>query len=141
MSNTKIRDNIERMRKELKDQKEQIQAEKKAEYEHRKHNARNKKWAKFYNSKQWQTLRKLYITEHPLCENCEKHGLIKEANHVHHKLIFGNLQSYDDKWNALLNYDNLMSLCTKCHKKMHEIADREGLDYIDNAPIDELIDW
>lgn len=77
---------------------------KKVYHDHHFHKARY-----FYGTSQWQRLRESYINQHPLCEHCERRGLITPAQEVDHivELIDGG-----DK----LSWDNLQSLCTTCHR-------------------------
>ena len=92
--------------------------------------------AKFYNSKAWKLLRKSYITEHPLCENCLKNGIIKPAKEVHHKQIFSTANTEEGQWNIFLDGNNLMSLCIKCHHMFHDYAKKHNLNYIDYLEIE-----
>lgn len=78
------------------------------------------KSAKFYNSIYWQKLRHAYIVENPLCECCLKQDKITPANHVHHIKPFLSGVDDNDRWNLLLNIDNLMSVCVKCHNELHK---------------------
>lgn len=74
---------------------------------------------KIYQSQRWRTLRLAKLTDTPLCEMCQKDGVIKQAIDVHHIVSF---MSTDDKTkrNALAyDYDNLMSLCKECHQLVH----------------------
>lgn len=60
----------------------------------------------------WQKLRAAYITEHPLCEQCEERGVVMEAQEVHHMTAF---KGVDDPMR--LDWDNLQSCCKACHAK------------------------
>ena len=53
----------------------------------------------------WQKVRARKMTRDPLCEDCRRKGIIREAEQVHHK--DGN--SSNNKNN------NLESLCVPCH--------------------------
>lgn len=75
--------------------------------------------APFYNSVHWKRLRNYYIKAHPLCEECLKHGIVKPAEQVHHKTEFLRGRDDNERWNLLLDEDNLMSLCVKCHNAKH----------------------
>lgn len=85
---------------------------------------KNVKWSKsnsapFYNSMGWHTLRNAYISTHPLCERCLMNGISRQAEEVHHKRPFLSGQTEDERWQLLLNPNNLMSLCTECHDDLH----------------------
>lgn len=62
----------------------------------------------FYNSKAWRELRKMFISEHPLCKWCEEEGIVKEADVVDH------IQEIKDG-GEMLDQKNLMSMCHPHH--------------------------
>ena len=74
----------------------------------------------FYGSRRWKKCRKNYLSIHPICERCEKQGIISKADHVHHKIRL-EVQSYADPMISL-NYDNLEALCFACHQAEHHKA-------------------
>jgi 5-methylcytosine-specific restriction enzyme A len=57
----------------------------------------------------WTKNRNMKLRNDPLCEMCERHGITKVADLVHH--VDGNSRNN--------RADNLMSLCTNCHAKIH----------------------
>lgn len=59
----------------------------------------------------WKRIRDRHIREHPLCEECLKHGIYKPAEEVHHKLPLADGGTHDRS--------NLISLCRSCHMKAH----------------------
>ena len=71
----------------------------------------------FYKSKRWLKCRAAYISEHPFCERCESRGIIRAADHVHHKKWL-NEEDYSNPLVAL-NHDLLESLCIDCHNAEH----------------------
>ena len=74
---------------------------------------------KIYQSQRWRVLRLAKLAETPLCEMCDKIGLVKPAVDVHHIVSF---MSTDDKVKRkalAYDYDNLMSLCKECHQFVH----------------------
>ena len=75
---------------------------------------------KIYNSKHWRNLRKAYLMEHPLCEECLSKGLTKAAEDVHHIKPILTGQNELEYWGLALNPWNLMSLCKDCHHKIHD---------------------
>lgn len=79
---------------------------------------RDKSVYKMYGN-QWRKLRALYISEHPVCELCEKQGRLVPVEEVHHKIPI--------KQGGKNTWSNLMSLCQSCHTKIHmEMGDRQG---------------
>ena len=83
-------------------------------YTHKKNDS-----AKYYNSKWWKLLRNVWITAHPVCHQCSIAGRSVPATQVHHITEFMSGKTDEERWNLLLDPNNLMSLCTECHKKMH----------------------
>lgn len=72
-----------------------------------------------YNNTNWVKLRKAYLMEHPLCENCLKQGLTEVAVEVHHLTPISKGQDVLAMKDLAYNYNNLMSLCSKCHHDIH----------------------
>jgi 5-methylcytosine-specific restriction protein A len=75
---------------------------------------RNPAVRKRYGSS-WKHIRDKYIAEHPLCEECKRHGKLKPAEEVHHITPLSKGGTHAE--------DNLMSLCTACHSS---ISARDG---------------
>ena len=74
----------------------------------------------WYNTRQWQTLRALHIDQHPICEHCKAKGVIKQADHVDHKLSRTLCPDRE------LDGTNLQSLCIKCHAKKSSREQNRG---------------
>ena len=62
----------------------------------------------FYLSVQWRRFRQWYISNHALCEQCEREGLTVPAAMVDHVV---ELKDGGDRLSAA----NAQSLCWKCH--------------------------
>lgn len=73
----------------------------------------------YYHSKYWKNLRTAYITDHPLCERCLKKGFSRPAEEIHHIRPFLTGVTDEDRWDLLLNPNNLMALCERCHHEVH----------------------
>jgi 5-methylcytosine-specific restriction protein A len=67
--------------------------------------------------RRWKRIRDRYISEHPLCEECQKYGRLTPAEEVHHIIPLSKGGTNADS--------NLMSLCKQCHSS---ITAREGSD-------------
>ncbi len=68
----------------------------------------------FYHSKAWQTLRDIALDRNNyFCQKCLREHIITEAKIVHH-FIYA-----DEDFNKALDLDNLMSVCYRCHNKIH----------------------
>jgi len=59
--------------------------------------------------RQWRKIRTLYISKHPLCEECEKSGRLVPATEVHHIIPLDEGGSNAD--------ENLQALCKPCHSR------------------------
>ena len=75
-----------------------------------------------YNNTAWRRLRDTYLKEHPLCADCLAKGKVTPATSVHH--VNSPFKGGEVNYNLLLDYDNLMSLCCKCHGERH--AEEQG---------------
>lgn len=111
---------------------------KKEQQERHKNTYHDKENHIYYGKKAWKELRNSYIADHPVCEIHLKYDIYKPATEVHHKYIWSHGKTEEDKWRLLLDPMNLMSLCTECHKEVHNIARMKGLSYIDDCEPIEL---
>jgi 5-methylcytosine-specific restriction protein A len=68
----------------------------------------------------WRRLRDWHIANHPLCNDCALNGRSVAATDVHHKIPFNTGKTEEEKWNLLLDPDNLVSLCKECHIERHK---------------------
>lgn len=68
-----------------------------------------------YKDRRWIRKREVILKrDEYLCQECKRYGKSKMAEQVHH---INPLEDYPEL--GLLDY-NLISLCTKCHDKMHD---------------------
>lgn len=82
----------------------------------KKPSARRKERQSLYQLKQWRDLSEWYRMEHPICEVCGD----EVAAHVHHiDSPFAYGISEGEKMARLLDVNNLMSVCVKCHNALH----------------------
>ena len=56
----------------------------------------------------WEHIRLAYMRERPLCEECEKQGLVVPTEQVHHR--DGNPRNNVE--------ENLESVCAACHNRL-----------------------
>jgi 5-methylcytosine-specific restriction protein A len=82
------------------------------------YNKRAYQWV--YNTPQWRRLRAAKLREDPICEECAKHGLTSITQEIHHRIPFEIMRTADEIELIAYDYDNLVSLCTPCHKEAHE---------------------
>lgn len=74
----------------------------------------------YYNTGKWQALRKKKMQDQPICENCYYNGQIVPAEDIHHiESPFQKGYSRVRKNELMFDYDNLMSLCKRCHSDYH----------------------
>lgn len=78
---------------------------------------------KFYSSGAWQHKRSLMKELHSyLCLNCLDNEIYQECKHVHH------IVELLEDWSLRLDEDNLICLCTECHKGVHIMYRRSDKD-------------
>jgi len=58
----------------------------------------------------WKKIRARFLSQHPLCEQCEKAGRLTPAEEVHHILPLADGGTNEES--------NLMALCKSCHSKI-----------------------
>ena len=92
---------------------------------------------KFYDSKQWKSLRSLTLRAHPLCRRCKSINRLQSAQMVDHLL------QWKDKHDPLAtNLDNMYSLCNSCHGAISKLENREGnrwrMMYYNGTPLKEI---
>lgn len=63
----------------------------------------------FYSSTRWAKVRRIKLSEQPLCEECERQGRVTLARHVHH------VQPRKDRPDLAYDLGNLESICIRCH--------------------------
>lgn len=86
---------------------------------------RSNRSAKYYNDRRWGLLRNWYIRNNPLCEECLLKGISRAAEHVHHKKEFLKGKTEEERYELLLDPDNLESVCKECHQEIHEKRHKE----------------
>lgn len=73
-----------------------------------------------YNTSRWKKLRMAYLSDNPLCEECKDKGIIKQAEHIHHKKEISSGKTEEEMKQLAFDSNNLQSLCSDCHKAKHE---------------------
>ena len=74
---------------------------------------------KIYQSERWRRMRAIKFANNPLCEECEKKGILTPAEDIHHIISFVGIDNPDKQYRLAFDYNNLMSLCKKCHQEIH----------------------
>ena len=68
--------------------------------------------SRIYSTARWQRLRRQQLWAHPLCEDCHRVGIVKEANHVDHRIA---ISAGGDPFTPI--GIGLASLCASCHSQ------------------------
>lgn len=68
----------------------------------------------FYTRRPWRMLRDSFLKANPLCADCEARDVATPATVVHHK------QERLQRPDLALDWDNLESLCSPCHTRLHK---------------------
>lgn len=74
---------------------------------------------KIYNKSLWKSLTDIKRRENPLCEVCLMEDKITPAEHTHHLRTFTNAKTEWERDNLAFDYDNLISICSNCHNRLH----------------------
>lgn len=80
-----------------------------------------------YAMTQWRKLRELKRMSDPLCEMCLREGKTTPGDEVHHIRSFTNLEG-EERIATLLDYGNLMTVCKRCHQRIHHSHGRKEGD-------------
>ena len=73
-----------------------------------------------YNSREWRELRIQKLRANPLCEVCEREGIVTAAHAVHHRHPIEDSTSKAEMRKWAFAWDNLVSVCDACHAKIHK---------------------
>lgn len=63
--------------------------------------------------------RRRKIAQNPLCEECQKEGIVKPTQCVHHLTEIESAKTDKEAWDLATSMNNLQSLCFECHRKVH----------------------
>lgn len=77
----------------------------------------------FYKSTKWKAKRTNILKRDTyLCQECKRYGKTTGATTVHH------IKPLEFNYELRLDSNNLISLCSKCHDKMHDRTNNELTD-------------
>lgn len=74
---------------------------------------------KIYSSARWRRLRAWKFACDPLCESCLQDGKTVPAEDIHHVVSFMSTDDPSQRIHLAYDFDNLVSLCKKCHQSIH----------------------
>lgn len=77
-----------------------------------------------YNDKRWEKKRAVILRRDAYkCQECKRYGKCRPGDHVHH--VYPVEQYPDERYNDC----NLITLCQKCHNRMHDRDSHELTAY------------
>lgn len=88
--------------------------------------AKDADYIRMIHTSRWTTLRRLVLTESPLCSDCRKRDLVRPASEVHHITPVEHGLSRREKERLMFNPGNLVALCHDCHVARHVELGRSG---------------
>ena len=94
-----------------------------------KRSDRRKEKQKLYNDTLYRKERDWYMQCKPICECCERDGLITPATDLHHiQSPFDYGISKEEAYRRLRDPNNFIALCRVCHLIQHGLASKEMLE-------------
>lgn len=88
--------------------------------------AKGELYNKYIHTTQWLRLRKMILSEHPVCQACEEKGVLSPATEVHHITPVEYALSAADTRRLMFDPHNLRALCHDCHVREHIELGRSG---------------
>lgn len=76
-------------------------------------------YIKLINTARWKRLRLKKLQAQPLCECCKGKDKITPATEVHHVTPVESVTTIEQMEILMFDYNNLMSVCSKCHNEIH----------------------
>ena len=90
-----------------------------------------------YSKAEYRKLRDWYYQCHPICEDCQRIGLLTEAKDIHHVMSpYDPNISPAESYRRLMDENNLVSLCRYHHNIRHENCKKEEIDEFEKALAD-----
>lgn len=92
-----------------------------------------------YGNRRWRRRREQFLRAHPLCERCERRGVIRIATEVHHRK-----QHHGDPALIWCGDEGLEGLCSNCHNQHAQAEEKSGRIVghdIDGYPLDPAHPW
>ena len=99
---------------------------------------------RIYNSREWHRLRDEKRRANPTCERCKalgqaegrrignealtRRGWVTPVQVIHHIVPIETARNYDEMRALAFRWDNLQSLCFKCHSEIHQQMNSRSKD-------------
>ena len=96
---------------------------------------RSELYVSLINTRKWRKIRLRKLAYQPLCEVCLSQGRTTAAQEVHHIASIELAPTVADARSRAYDFDNLMSVCRKCH---HDIHNRSRKDERKNHFLESL---
>ena len=89
-------------------------------FDHKRYNSTDKRLdaLKRYHSTQWQTLRQIQLSAHPLCAACLSDNIVTAAHHVDHLFAWQHIGE------QAFTHNVFQSLCASCHSAKTALEQR-----------------
>ena len=93
-----------------------------------------------YSSQRWRKVRRMVLSEHPLCVMCLKLGITTPSDTVDH------IEPHQGDDTLFWSMDNLQALCASHHSGLKQSMERGGAQHdtacgLDGNPVDENHPW
>ena len=90
-----------------------------------------------YSKSEYRKLRDWYYQCHPICEDCQRIGLLTEAKDIHHVMSpYDPNISPAESYRRLMDENNLVSLCRYHHNLRHGNCKKDEIDEFEKALAD-----
>ena len=80
---------------------------------------RSDNYKKLINCHKWVKLRSEKLRNDPLCEHCLSKNIVNPGTEIHHIVPIDTGANYETMKQLAYNYNNLVTLCHKCHVQAH----------------------
>ena len=81
--------------------------------------AKDKDYKRMIHTMRWLRLRKATLSLHPVCQECEREGILSPAVEVHHIVPVETALTLSEKESLMYDPHNLLALCHSCHVAIH----------------------
>ena len=90
-----------------------------------------------YSKAEYRKLRDWYYQCHPICEDCQRIGLLTESKDIHHVMSpYDPNISPAESYRRLMDENNLVSLCRYHHNLRHGNCKKYEIDEFEKALAD-----